>query len=217
MAIALPRLRRTGRFIQAAALLAGIAGLALQISISIPARLAAGHSLAGALVWFFSYFTILTNLGAVAVHGASLLHPGRSFFGSPRVRAGMAVSISLVMLVYVTVLAPLSDPQGLALAADTLLHYVTPVLFILWWLLAGAEGGSRWPDIGRWLTYPLLYAIYALARGQVTGEVPYPFLNAAQNGWTGVAAAVFFIALAFIVLGALAVAFDRFLVRRPPG
>jgi hypothetical protein len=220
MAIVLPRLRRTGRLLQAAALLAGTAGLLLQFSISIPARLAAGHGLGGALVWFFSYFTILTNLGAVAVHAATLAGRSGSFFHRPRVRAGTAVAMVVVMLVYVTVLAPLWRPHGVFLLADGLLHYVTPLLFLLWWLLAGADGSSRWADIGYWLIYPFIYAAYAMARGRLTGEVPYPFLNAARNGWAGVVIAMALIALLFLLLGALFVAFDRFLarspVRRPP-
>lgn len=193
--------------------MAGAAGLLLQFAISVPARIDAGHGLAGALVWFLSYFTILTNFGAVAVHAASLSHRDGSFFCRSRVRAGMAVAMVVVMLIYATLLAPLWRPQGLFLFADTLLHYVTPVLFLLWWLGAGADGSSRWADIGYWLIYPLTYAVYALARGQLTGEVPYPFLNAAHNGWTDVAIAIALITLLFMALGTLAVAIDRFVVR----
>lgn len=133
----------------------------------------------------FSFFTILTNIGAVLVH-VSLLSPGGyawfPAFAGPRMRAGVAVAITLVFIIYATVLAQLWQPQGLFPLCDVLLHYVTPVLFVLWWFVAGADGSTRWRDISWWMIYPVAYLAYALARGPISGEVPYPFLDVAKNG-----------------------------------
>ncbi|MGX9572708.1 hypothetical protein [Mesorhizobium sp. f-mel] len=63
------------RFLQISGLVIGLAGLVLQICITIPASMAAGRSFVGSLVFYLSFFTILTNIGAVLVH-ASLLSPG---------------------------------------------------------------------------------------------------------------------------------------------
>ena len=108
-------------------------------------------------------------------------------FAGPRMRAGVAVSITLVFIIYATVLAQLWQPQGLFLLCDVLLHYVTPVLFVLWWLVAGADGRTRWSDISWWMAYPIAYLAYALARAPIAGEVPYPFLDVAKNGAASVA------------------------------
>lgn len=61
------------RFLQIAGLVIGLAALVLQICITIPAS--AGRSFVSSLVFYLSFFAILTNIGAVIVH-ASLLSPG---------------------------------------------------------------------------------------------------------------------------------------------
>ena len=123
-----------GRFLQIAGLVIGLAGLVLQFCISIPASMEAGRSLLGSIVFLFSFFTILTNIGAVLVYTSLLSSTGYAWlpgFAGSRMRAGVAVSITLVFIVYATVLARLWHPQGLFLFCDILLHYVTPVLFVL--------------------------------------------------------------------------------------
>lgn len=206
-----------GRFLQIAGLVVGLAGLILQFAITIPASLAAGRSLLGSIVFYFSFFTILTNIAAVLVHAAllsSARHAWVSAFGSQRLRAGVAVAISVVAIVYLVVLAPLWQPQGMFLICDILLHYIAPALFVLWWLMAGAEGTSRWSDIAAWLSYPVLYVAYALVRAPFAGEVPYPFLDAGKNGYGGVAASALGVAALFVVLGICVVSADKVIGQR---
>ena len=205
-----------GRFLQLLGLVIGVAALVLQFSITIPASIAAGRGFFGSIVFYFSFFTILTNIAAVLVHVSLLSPAGYAWlpgFAGPRMRAGVAVAITVVFLVYVAVLAPLWRPQGLALLCDVLLHYVTPALFVLWWLAAGADGSLRWGDIPAWLACTVLYVIYALARAPFAGEVPYPFLDIGRNGTLSVALSSAAIAALFVVLGALAVFIDRSLPR----
>jgi len=201
-----------GRFLQIAGLVIGLAGLVLQFCITIPASMEAGRSLLGSIVFLFSFFTILTNVGAVLVHVSLLSPSGYAWlpaFAGPRMRAGIAVSIALVFIIYTTVLAQLWQPQGLFLLCDVLLHYVTPVLFVLWWLVAGADGSTRWRDISWWMLYPIAYLVYALARAPIAGEVPYPFLDVAKNGAASVAIAALAITGLFLVLCIIAVVVDR--------
>lgn len=210
-----------GRFLQIAGLAIGLAGLVLQFCITIPASMEAGRSLLGSIVFLFSFFTILTNIGAVLVHTSLLSPTGYAWlpaFAGPRMRAGVAVSIALVFIVYATVLAQLWQPQGLFLLCDVLLHYVTPVLFVLWWLTSGADGRTRWSDISWWMLYPLAYLVYALARAPLAGEVPYPFLDVAKNGPASVAISALAITGLFLVLCIIAVLADRGVSRlRAPG
>lgn len=210
-----------GRFLQIAGLAIGLAGLVLQFCITIPASMEAGRSLLGSIVFLFSFFTILTNIGAVLVHTSLLSPTGYAWlpaFAGPRMRAGVAVSIALVFIVYATVLARLWQPQGLFLLCDVLLHYVTPVLFVLWWLTSGADGRIRWSDISWWMLYPVAYLVYALARAPLAGEVPYPFLDVAKNGPASVAISALAITGLFLVLCIIAVLADRSVSRlRAPG
>lgn len=210
-----------GRFLQGAGLVIGLVGLVLQFCISIPASMEAGRSLLGSIVFYFSFFTILTNIGAVLVYTSLLSPAGYAWlpaFAGPRMRAGVAVSITLVFIVYATVLARLWHPQGLFLLCDVLLHYVTPVLFVLWWLISGANGRTRWSDISWWVLYPVAYLVYALARAPIAGEVPYPFLDIAKNGVASVAIAAAAITGLFLVLCVIAILADRGVARlRAPG
>jgi hypothetical protein len=107
---------------------------------------------------------------------ASLLSPaGYAWFpafAGKRMRAGVAVAITLVFIVYSTVLARLWAPEGLFLLCDILLHYVTPLIFVLWWLIAGTDGKTRWRDISWWMIYPIAYLACALIRSPFAGEVP---------------------------------------------
>ncbi|UCI05437.1 Pr6Pr family membrane protein [Mesorhizobium sp. B1-1-8] len=205
-----------GRFLQFAGLAIGLIALVLQFSITLPASMAAGRGLLGSIVFYFSFFTILTNIGAVLVH-ASLLSPaGYAWFpafAGKRMRAGVAVAVTLVFIVYSTVLARLWAPEGLFLLCDILLHYVTPLIFVLWWLIAGADGSTRWRDISWWMIYPLAYLGYALIRAPIAGEVPYPFLDVAKNGAASVAISALATTALFLGLCVLAVLVDHGIAR----
>jgi hypothetical protein len=205
-------MRRAGRLLNLAGLATGLVALVLQFAITIPASMEAGRSLAGSLVFYFSFFTILTNIGAVLVHCAAL--SGRpAAFETSTMRAGMAVAIAVVAIVYVTVLARLWQPQGLSLICDVLLHYVTPAIYLVWWLAAGADGTLRWRAVPLFLAYPLAYLAYIMARLPFAGEVPYPFLDIGTRGIRGVALSSLAMLALFLVLSVLVVLADRGLSR----
>lgn len=196
------------RAVAIAGLCIGLAALVLQFAITFQASLSAGRSLAGSIVFYFSFFTILTNIGAVLAYSAFLTgRPG--WFGSARVRAGIAVAIAVVMIVYATILARLWQPAGLFLLCDVLLHYVTPALYLVWWLAWGADGSTRRRDIFLWLAYPLLYLAYVAIRAPIAGEVPYPFLNLETHGAAGVAKSSLLMLGLFVSISVVVLTADR--------
>jgi hypothetical protein len=196
------------RALAIAGLCIGLVALVLQFSITIPASILAGRSPLASLIFYFSFFTILTNIGAVLVYSAVLTRRP-SWFGSPRARAGVAVAIAVVMIVYAAILARLWQPAGLFLLCDMLLHYLTPVLYLAWWLYAGADGSTRWRDLLWWLTYPLLYLAWVMIRAPFAGEVPYPFLDIATNGVGSVAISSFSMLGLFLLVSAIVFAVDH--------
>jgi len=197
------------RALAAAGLIIGLAALVIQFAITMQASMLAGSSFAGSLVFYFSFFTILTNIGAALVYSAALTgKPGS--FATPRVRAGVAVAITVVMIVYATILARLWQPAGLFLLCDVLLHYITPVLYLVWWLYAGADGSTRWRDIFLWLVYPLIYLAWVAIRAPFAGEVPYPFLDMAANGFAGVAISSLAMLGLFLIVSIVVLIADRF-------
>ena len=193
---------KTVRILAGAAALAGWAGLALQLVLIVR-----NLGLAEGLWRFAGFFTILTNLGAAGVATAVALGR-RSRFGGPRARLMAAVSILLVGIVYSLALRSLWNPTGLQKVADVALHDLTPLLWLLLWLTT-EHPFYRWRDIGWALLPPLIYCVYALARGAIDGWYAYWFLNPAQQSPAQLATSVLVMIAGFGLVAAMVIAFAR--------
>ena len=192
----------------------GAAALVLQFSLTIPLRLANGDTIAGAAVFYLSFFTILTNFALVLIHASELWPSGwLGWFRTPATRGMMAAAITLVMVFYHLILAETWDPQGLGLVADLALHYVTPIFYVLWWLLFARHGMLKWADIPAMLLPPTIYLIYAMIRGAIVGEYPYPILEADRIGYAAVALNVVAVLVGLTALCAIVIGLDRLLAR----
>ncbi|EOD67765.1 Pr6Pr family membrane protein [Amycolatopsis vancoresmycina] len=126
------------------------------------------------------------------------------------------VGIIVTGIVYQVALAGLYELHGLSLFADTMLHKVTPILFVLGWLLAAPRGVLSWRTVWWSLLYPLAWLAFTLPRGAITGFYPYPFVDAGTLGYGPVALNCVFIGLFFTALAAGAFLYDRRLARAEP-
>lgn len=195
--------------------LVGAFGLLLQFTISIPAYLAAGRWLPDALVTFFSFYTILTNIALVLVYLSQLTTMGwLRIFRNRVTRAMMVAVMALVSGFYHLLLADLWDPQGLFRVADVTLHYVTPALYLVWWLLTQRHGGLGYNDIPAMLLPTIVYFLWVLVRGAVVVEYPYPILAANELGYGTVVVNALFVTAFLAVALMVVVAVDRLLARR---
>jgi len=168
----------------------------------------------GATLRFASYFTILSNALVATVAAAAALHPWRrGFWTRPAVRAAVALYIGVTLVVYDRALAALWSPTGLQWLADAALHYGVPILYLAWWLVFVPHGALRLRHVARWLGFPLAYLMYANARGQLTGEWPYPFLDMHVLGYPQVARNALLVLGVFLVGGLLLLGIDRLLGR----
>lgn len=202
-----------------AALIAALGwfALVLQLVLIIAATRAAGGTAAGAVLNYFSFFTILTNILVAAAMTATA-------FGRPpsaSLNGAATLSIAVVALIYSLVLRAIWAPQGWQKVADSLLHDVVPVLAILFWLAFARKGALKVADIPVWLAYPLVFLAYAMARGAVDGWYPYPFLDAGRIGYRVVLQNAVVITAVFATLAAALVGLDRVMARlgrkSPPG
>lgn len=158
----------------------------LQFYILITNR-ASGLSVAGAVIKFLSYFTILTNILVVLCFTTLWLRPGSRwgrFFSRTGTLTAIGVYISFVGLGYSLLLRHIWAPQGLQLVVDEALHTVVPVIFVVYWLVFTPKKELRWGDVFAWLVYPLAYLGYTLVRGAVSGEYPYYFIDAGVLGYS---------------------------------
>lgn len=161
-------------------------GVLLQLYLSLRLSLANGKTVVEGLIIYFGYFTILTNILVAVVLTLPVVVPaswaGR-FFNRPGVRTATAAAITGVGLVYFLLLRKVWNPEGWQLAADLVLHYLTPILFLAYWWISVPKQGLRWSQVGAWMSYPLGYLAYMLIRGELTGLYPYPFLDVGSLGY----------------------------------
>lgn len=192
----------------------GAAGLVLQFVLSFQGAMANGRDIPGFLGHFFAFYTILTNVILVLIYLAELLStPRLALFRSPVVRGLMAANIALVALYVYFVLRYLSELDGLLQLADTILHYLCPTLYLLWWVVVQRHGLLRWANLPTMLAPTLAYFIYIMARGIWVQEYPYPFMNAIKLGYGAVAQGALLMAAGLAVLSAIVVALDQVLGR----
>ncbi len=138
---------------------------------------------------FVSYFTVQSNL-LVAVSSLMLaFNPIRRSPGLRVLRLAGLVGIAVTAVVHFLLLRPLLHLDGADWAADKLLHLVVPAVALLVWLVAGPRPAVQSGDIARAMVWPVLWLAWTLVVGEITGWVPYPFLDAASTGWAGVTVA----------------------------
>jgi hypothetical protein len=151
------------------------------------------ESVAETVVRFFSFFTILTNILVALCCTVLWLRPGAGrsggsgpsggsggwlyFFSKPATLTAVTVYITIVGLVYNILLRLLWEPQGLQLWVDESLHSVIPSLFIIFWLVFVPKGELQWKAVPAWLIYPLVYTLFVMIRGLLSGFYPYPFID----------------------------------------
>jgi hypothetical protein len=182
----------------------GSAALILQFALTIPLRISNGDTLIGALIFYFTFFTILTNLALVLIYLSELVSARwLGWFRSSTTRGMMVGAITLVMMFYHFVLAGIWDPEGWFKVADVTLHYVTPIYYALWWLLFQPHGGLGMRDLPAMSLPPVVYLAWALLRGALINEYPYPILEANKLGYPQVALNVALVLIGLIVLYAV--------------
>jgi hypothetical protein len=203
------------RIYAAVGALLGWFALALQLYLMLVQ--APGPERLEAVITYFSFFTILTNILTALVFTAVALQP-KGGWGQwlcrPSVQAATAVYIAIVGMVYQLLLRQLWNPQGAQWVADVLLHSIIPLGYVLYWLLFAPRAGLNGKDAVVWLTYPAVYLVYILARGAMSALYPYPFINVNVLGYGGVLARAVGFLLVFLGMGLLVVAVGRWMRAR---
>ncbi len=160
-----------------------------------------------------TFFTILSNVVVAVVMVTLTLRPSL-FTRDDRVgglwrtlRLDSVLMIIITGVVYNLLLAS-GEKTGWDLVSNSLLHIIMPIVTPIIWLLAGPRGLINVRVIAASLILPLVWAAYALVRGQVVGAYPYPFLDVSTNGLASVLGFIAVIVVIAILLAALLWAID---------
>jgi len=152
---------------------------------------------------FFSYFTIQTNILVLItlLLSALFLAAGKER-KLDRLRGAVTVYILIVGIGFSLLL---SSMEGLVLTAapwdNIVLHYIIPLAVLLDFIIDRPKLTKSFKYKLLWLLFPILYAVYALTRGLITGWYPYPFLNPEVSGYVHVGLTI----LGLTVLGLILV------------
>ncbi|WP_367872686.1 Pr6Pr family membrane protein [Luteolibacter sp. Populi] len=196
---------------------AAATGLVLQYQVTAGHLASRGLGLGVTLLKLASYFTILSNALLAAVHSVALLAPesraGRVCRG-PALQGAMLLYIGVTGIVYVTMLSGLWNPQGMHWWADNLLHRMTPLLQLGFWMACVPKLRLGWKLALAWLAWPAAYLGWALARG---GDYPYPFLELDRLGLGRTVLNCLLMGAGFLALGAAIVGASRYLAKGRPG
>jgi len=200
-------------------LVVGAVALILQFVISMQAYATAGRDIPGSLGVFFSYYTILTNIVLVLIYLSELVGwRWLELFRKLDVTGMMVANMILVMTFVHFFLRGLMQLTGLFALCDTLLHYVTPIIFIVWWVVAVRHGPLLVRRVPIMLLPTFIYFLYVMARGAWVHEYPYPVLNAVTLGYAHVLLNAIYLTLGLGALMLLIIGIDELLgkLRRNP-
>lgn len=165
-----------------------------------------------------TYFTILSNVAGAIVITVLIARPAL-FTRTDRVGAlWRALRLDTVLMIIVTgvvynALLAGGPKEGWDFLSNMMLHIVMPIVTPLVWLVAGPRRIISQGTIYAALVLPLLWAVYALARGQVIGAYPYPFLDVSADGWGSVLSFIAVIVVVAIILGYVLLGLDRIMAR----
>jgi hypothetical protein len=201
-----------------AALIAAVAWASLAAQALVVARLGVGGPLA--VLWVMAlFFTIWANLAAAATFSAVALR-GRP--ASASWHGAVLAWVALTGLVFHALLAAGAGAEGSPFAeglgwwSTQGLHTAVPLLALLHWVLAAPKAGLDLRDALLWLLLPLLFCLFALARGAAEGSYVYPFLDPTALGWGGVGLSVLGLLVGVLLLHLLILGLARLLTRGLP-
>ena len=182
-------------------------GLALQFALIVQATQGVAESgglkfpLLAAVAVFLCFLTLQVTVAIALITSRALL-AGTAVMN--RLASALVAYTVAGSIIFSVALQPYWHHAGTQFLADLLLHGLTPVLYLAFWL-AAPKKPLQWRDAILWLFYPAIYLVLLLFAARWTGFYPYPFVDVRLLGfWSllfnGVAAGVTFFSIGLAVV-----------------
>lgn len=203
-----------------ALLVAGWAGIGLNIYLKLD-NAQGKYTVLSSMIDLFSFFTIQSNLLVVlwftyAVYTA--ITKGTVLCKNTPYKSALALYIFATFSLYSVLLHRVWNPQGLTLVGSILTHYVVPLGFLIDWLYTEITCCHQqiysYTLAVKWMIYPLLYGVYAVFYGKITGHYLYPFFNIDKVGVTQVVINFILLTVVFVFAGVIFIGISRALQSR---
>lgn len=154
----------------------------------------------------FKYFTLQSNLIVVVYFFLMYqlrLHETSKLF--QHLLAMVTLCITLTFVMFALFLDPIWDPKGFAFVSSMMLHYINPILVIVYFVRYAKEIEFHYTNIFVWIIYPLLYLVFATVYGLITGEYFYPFIDFGSLGIIGFSLSILGMLWGYLLLSFLIV------------
>lgn len=172
-------------------------------------------SILGTVSQFLGYFTIISNIAVAACFtGFFLKGEWKSFLTRPGTQSAVTVYILAVGILYNLLLRSIWHPQGLQRISDEILHSLSPLMMLFFWIVYVPKFTLHWQNVKYWLTLPVAYFTYVMVRGAITGFYPYPFINVTRLGYAKVMMNGCLLLLVFVVLSLVLIGIAKRLSRK---
>lgn len=192
---------------------AAIGWFALALQLVLILTVTSDLSVGERAVNFFSYFTILSNILTALMLTAAWRGMG-GVIARPGVQTAIVVYMTVTGIVYTLILARIWNPTGWEYVANALLHYVMPVVTVLFWFLFVRKGTLSLRSVAWTMVFPVVYAVYTLVRGPSVNWYPYPFIDASTLTTSALVINIIVVAAAIVVLALAYLGLDQLLGRR---
>ena len=124
-------------------------------------------------------------------------------------KGAFTLYITITFIIFAALLAPFYQPTGFAAFSNLVLHYITPIAFIVDWILTETKLRYKWTYLPYWIIYPICYLVFSFIHGTFTGNYLYFFLDISELGILGYTLFVSSLIAVGIVLGCLYIAINR--------
>ena len=155
----------------------------------------------------YRYYTMQTNLFAALWLTLAII-----FHGNPKklnkikgvLKGAITIYISITFIVYAIMLRSLYNPTAiLDKFTNIITHYAIPLAFLIDSLFTEKTIKYKWLNLVFWVIYPVLYLLFAITHGKLTGDYLYPFLDVNELGVGYFILVVVILLIGFLALGSL--------------
>jgi hypothetical protein len=204
-----------GRLVAGIIAVVAVGTIVLQLGLNLAGAPAKGVPFWRVPIDLYGYFTIWSNTLVALVTGwFARGRYGRGLLGRPGTLGSTVVYIVVVGVIYNTLLVQYNPQTGLRLAIDTMFHTIIPIAYPLWWLMFVPRGRLGWNALAPTVIFPVVYGVFALAKGSITGKYAYFFIDVGKYGLGQVLINIAALGLLYALLMALVIALDRWVHRR---